>query len=365
MKILTVSDIYYPHPGGIPEHIYHTYKEFKKLGHEVKILTTHYKVRSRKWEVGSEKDIIRIGRIFYVPANRSIGGIAIGSNLSKRVKDFIRSSNFDVIHIHGFGPTLSLLALRYSNSINVATFHASYEKNNWYALGQKFLLPYFNKIDCRIAVSEEARKSINMYFPADYRIIPNGIDIQRFNPNIEPFSSLLLPPSSNVLFVGRFEPRKGLNVLLKAFPIVLNELPETRLVIVGKGKLPITNYQLPITIRTDVPPEDIPRYYTSSTVFVSPATGNESFGIVLLEAMATAKPIVASDIPGYRSAIDNGKEGILVPPNNPSLLACAIIKLLKNPEIRKEMGKRGRQKAESYSWDKIVKEIEGIYYESL
>ncbi|HID93237.1 MAG TPA: glycosyltransferase family 1 protein [bacterium (Candidatus Stahlbacteria)] len=360
MNILIASDNYYPRPGGISEHIYHVAKELRKLGHNVKILTTHHG-RSK-----STEDIIRIGIALPFFSNWSFTRLAVGINVRGKVKRFMKRNKFDIVHVHGLTPFLPLYALRYSDAKNVATFHVAFETFGLYTLFRKLLKNYHQKIDAAVAVSKVAEKSMQMYFPGEYRIIPNGIDIERFNPNVKPFDEL--KDGFNVLFVGRFEPRKGLIFLIEAFPKVLAEAKDARLIIVGSGNIKAI---IPPKIRKHVyvvpyaRPEDIPRYYVSADVFVSPAIAKESFGIVLLEAMASGRPVIASDIPGYRCAMKEGEGGIFVPPKDPDSIARAILELYNNPNLRRELGIKGRKHATLYSWNKVAKKLEALYYELL
>jgi len=207
------------------------------------------------------------------------------------------------------------------------------------------------------------------YFPGDYRIIPNGVDIDRFHPDIPPLEEFS-DGRPNILFVGRFDPRKGLKYLLQAFPYILSRIPEARLIIVGRGVLKsLYKYYADSKVREAIhfagyiSPEMLPQYYATADVFVSPAIGQESFGIILLEAMASKKPIVASNIPGYRLVLTPNQDSLLVPPKNPQRLAACIIKLLKDPKLRETLGENGRKKALQYSWNRIARQIDSYYYE--
>ena len=212
------------------------------------------------------------------------------------------------------------------------------------------------------------------HFPGDYRIIPNGIDL-------EPFSDPALRPIErfddgklNVLFVGRLEKRKGFKYLLRAFAQVKKAVPEARLMVVGaydkEDKAPFVLYAREHRLRDVrfigyVPEDDLPRYYLTCHVFCAPSTGFESFGIILLEAMAAGRPIVASNIDGYRGVLEDGKEGLLVQPEDERRLADALIHLLRDPALRGRMGRRGQAKATDYSWQKVAQQILGYYQELL
>lgn len=374
MRICMVSDNYYPYIGGIAEHIHHLAVELRRRGHTVKILTT--KVGGRMIDcldkVPDEESVFRVGKGLVIRSNKSFARVPVAFRPAARVRRFFEEQRFDIIHLHGsLAPTLPLVALRVSRAVNVFTFHASHDKSIGYALGRSLLLPYFRAIHGKIAVSPAARDSAAKYFPGEYRIIPNGVDVDFFNPAVEPISELN-NGRPKVLFLGRFEPRKGLKYLLMALPEIVREVPEVQLVVVGTGLL---GYAYKGYLDKEVagnvywaglvPGEDRPRYYRSCDVFCSPAIGYESFGIVLLEAMATGRPVVASDIVGYRSVMRDGEQGFLVPPRDPAALARAIVKLLKEPELRRRMGEAGRRRALDFSWSRIAEQVEGFYRELL
>ncbi len=367
-----VSDNYYPYIGGIAEHIHHLAVELRRRGHIVKILTT--KVGGRTIgcldKVPDEDQVFRIGRGLIIRSNKSFSRVPVAFRPFARVKRFFNQERFDIIHLHGsLAPTLPLVALRVSKAINVFTFHATHDKSIGYALCRSLLLPYFRTIHGLIAVSETARASTAKYFPGDYRVIPNGVDINFFRPDVKPIPELN-NSRPKILFLGRFEPRKGLKYLLMALPEIVQEIPDVQLVIVGTGILGYAyKSYLDKTLEKNVywagliPSELRPRYYRSCDLFCSPAIGYESFGIVLLEAMATATPVVASDIVGYRTVITSGKEGFLVPPRDPSALARAIIKILKERDLARQLGENGRRRALEFSWESIAQKIEAFYQE--
>jgi phosphatidylinositol alpha-mannosyltransferase len=214
---------------------------------------------------------------------------------------------------------------------------------------------------------------VGEYFRADYRVIPNGIDYPRFNTRYPPLEQLA-DGRPTVLFVGRLEKRKGLKFLLRAWPKVLERQPNARLVVVGRGR-PLEGYRRfaarqgwspsDVVFAGYVAAEDLPRYYQSCDVFCAPNTGQESFGIVLLEAMAAGAPIVASDIPGYRDVVSDGEQGLLVEPKNPGAIADAVLRLLANPELRANMRRAGQEKARAYDWPRVATEVLDYYFEVL
>ncbi|MCK4353282.1 glycosyltransferase family 4 protein [candidate division WOR-3 bacterium] len=359
MKICLISDHYYPHLGGIAEHMYHLGVELRKSGHLVKIITANMDGE----DAPDESDVLRIGRSILIPMNRSFCRMTVGYNLSRKLRDIFSHYNFDIIHIHdALGPTLPLLALKYTQAIKFFTFHSGFVKSSAYSVFKKLLSRYFDKIDGLIAVSETAKRCTYPYFPGQYKVIPNGIDIDRFSPKVKGFEKFKSGGPS-ILFIGRFEPRKGLKYLLQAFPVIHEQFPDSRLIVVGKGRLKGYSFKNGICFERTIPPETIPKYYASCDVFCSPATGGESFGIVLLEAMASGKPVIASDILGYNDVITNERDGLLVEPKNPKAIADAVIRIFTNSDLRNRLSKQGRETALKYSWDKVTKRIENFYYE--
>lgn len=365
MKILIASDIYYPHPGGVSEHIHHTYVELKKLGHEVKILTPNFGKRL------NNPDVVRAGRAIQFPIEKSFGILIAGLGVSKKVRELLKNEKFDVIHLHGPYACLPTIILKYSKSTNIATFHASSPYRKRYEILTKILRRFIQRIDGYIAVSPTAAETMRKYLDVGFKILPNGVDTNRFSPDvkkIERFSD----HRRNILFIGRLEPRKGLRHLLIAFETVMKRVPDTRLIIVGKGvmegyyrSLVQGKIKKNVYFEGFVSTEDVPRYYASCDVYCSPAIGGESFGIVLLEAMASGKPIVASNIDGYSRVITHGEDGLLVEPENPRVLAEALLKVLGNRELSRKLSVQGRRKAMAYSWGRITKQIEAFYYEMM
>ena len=363
MKIALVSPYDFAHPGGVANHIIFLYKELLKIGHKVKIITP-YSGNSDSLE---NKDTITIGKPVPIPSAGSIARITLSPMIFSPVKAVLERENFDIIHLHDpLYSMLTLAVLHHSRAVNIGTFHAFQNTRTPWHLVSPLFQNSFDRLHGRIAVSEPAKRFISRYFPSDYNIIPNGIDFKRFSTPLQPIEKLH-DGNPNILFVGRAEKRKGLNYLLEAYPLIKREMPQSRLVIVGPetrkkyGAL-AHKIALPDIVFTDyVPNEALPAYYQTCDIFCSPATGGESFGIVLLEAMAASKAIVASSIEGYAGLINNGVEGLLVPPRDIHSLAEAIVKLLKDEPMRREMGLQGLHKAERYSWPNVAKIINEYY----
>lgn len=367
MKILLVSDTFYPHVGGVSEHMFNLWKCLKSMGNEVRILAPSF----GRNEPYDDPDFIRIGRAFKFPINKSISVIAVGFSISRQVKEYLDQQNFDIVHIHGpLSPVLQYFALKFSRTTNVITYHCAQESSLGYLLAEPILEQYDRKLHGRIAVSSVARDSVARYFQADYKIIPNGIDTSRFNPANRPLPELN-GNGPRILFLGRFEPRKGLKYLLQAHSCVVKKFPEAKLIIAGQGilgkyyRMYIIDHIKSNTIVLDNVANDIlPRLYASCDIFCSPATGAESFGIVLLEAMASGRPIVATDIPGYRQVMSDGQEGLMCRPCDHESLADALVNMIADPQRRREMGCKGREKSSAFDWRIITGKIYDYYQDA-
>jgi len=374
LRVCMVSDNYYPYIGGIPDHIHNLAVELRRRGHTVKVLTSNFGGTTVEClaEAPDEDLIHRVGKGMLVRSNKSFARVPVAWRPVRQVQRFFRAERFDVIHIHGtLAPTLPLAAIRASESVNVMTLHSDFRRSIPYVLLRPALCPYFQRLHGLIAVSERARDSTAKYFPGPYRIIPNAVDVDVFRPDVQP-----IPGFDNgrpkVLFLGRFEPRKGLKYLLMAMPEIVRQVPDVQLIVVGAGLFGYTykgyldkELERHVHWAGLVPNEDRPRYYASCDVYCSPAIGFESFGIVLLEAMATAKPVVASDIQGYRKVLEHGKEGLLVPPRDVDGIAEGVVTLLRDAERRKKMATAGREKALFYSWSRVAGQVENLYRELL
>uniref|UniRef100_A0A7V0Z796 Glycosyltransferase family 1 protein n=1 Tax=candidate division WOR-3 bacterium TaxID=2052148 RepID=A0A7V0Z796_UNCW3 len=369
MKICLVSDPYYPYPSGVSEYTHYLAKYLRRFGHTVKILTTHYK------DEIYEPDVVRVGRVFYIPMNKSFATLSVGLDIPLSVKRFLEQEKFDVVHTMGpFPPSISFFALHYSKSLNITTLHSTGFK--YYRAGsyifRKLFKKYIKKLHGLIAVSETPRDTFMPYIPGDYKIIPNGIDLEKFHPDVLPFSELR-EKKYKILYLGRLDRRKGLIELLNALPLIKNEIKEILLIVVGRGPLEYEckklvkemNLSDAVIFRGYAKSEEIPSYYASCDVYCSPALGGESFGIVLLEGMAVGKPVVASRIPGYDRVITDGYNGLFFDPHKPEDISQKIIRVLKDKDLRERLINNGKEFVKEYSWFNVAKKIEGFYIEKL
>ncbi len=362
MKIGLVCPYIYPGAGGVAQHVQFLYENLRLSGHDVRIITA-----SHGTQRASEGDIIRVGVGFSMPTNGSVGTLTFSPRYIRQVRDMLAREQFDLLHFHEpFVPFLSLFLLRESTSVNVATFHAYAGFSPSYEFGSRVLRGHAAKLHGRMAVSAAARHFIDRFFPGDYKVIPNGVDVARFGSAVP--LARWNDGTPNLLFVGRHEPRKGLLHLLKAQRILRRTGYGTRLLVVGTGpqerearRYVATRGLQGVEFLGRVTDAEKAQLYRTAQVFVSPATGGESFGIVLLEAMAAGTPIVCSDIHGYKGVVRRGREGLLVPPREPKAMAVAIARLLDDEDLRERMGAAGRERAEDFSWPNVTAKVEAYY----
>jgi phosphatidylinositol alpha-mannosyltransferase len=371
MKIALVSPYDFSRPGGVVTHINALGKEFRARGHDVRIIAP-----CSAEDTPSPPYLIKVtSSVQAVPYGGAVAPISLSPRIYRRMKRILRQEQFDVIHLHEpLSPVLPLVVLRHiggnPKSLVVGTFHAYQEAGRGYAFGKPFFRRFINRLKGRIAVSEAAKDYVARHFPGEYVIIPNGIDLQRFDrQRVRPLESFM-DGRLNVLFVGRLERRKGFEFLLHAFADVQSVLPETRLLVVGafsredEEPYRALGQQMALSHVHFVGPvsdDELPRYYRSSHLFCAPSIGFESFGLVLLEAMAVGVPVVASNIRGYRTVLADGSAGVLVRPKDTRVLAQAIRGLLRDPARREAMGKQGQLQAKAYAWSRIADRILHYY----
>jgi phosphatidylinositol alpha-mannosyltransferase len=370
VRIGIVSQSYYPRYGGVTEHVHHTALELRRRGHDVTIITSRF----REGEAGHAPGVVRIGYNILIPFNGAFVDLAVGLRLKSQLRSLMRAYDFDILHTHApLVPTLPLLAIRAAECPQVGTFHTTGGRSRLLEWTKGYLAPVVNRLDARIAVSQTAREFASRYFPGGYHVIPNGVDVERFHPGVAPLERWRDRDRVNLLFVGRLDPRKGVQLLLDAMPEVVDRTRgRARLLVVGDSYLR-ARYEsgIPSGLRDHVvflghvPSADLPRWYATGDIFVSPASGNESFGIVLLEAMATGRTVVASDIPGYRSVVIPEQNGVMFPPGDARALARTLARLVDDPERRVVLGSRGRARALEFAWPRVTDRIEGVYREVL
>ena len=365
LKIGLVSPYDYAVHGGVNDHIKALGGEFRRRGHDVRVVAP-----CTAPEGIEDPDFIPMGRAVPVPSGGSIARISLSIWLRRRIKRLLQQESFDVVHLHepiaGF-VTLNMLRESYSTgAAYVGTFHTNRGTPFYKMGGTRLARRYVRRLHGRIAVSPAALSFISGPLPGEYRIIPNGIDVNGFS-SAEPLPGLL-DGKTNILFLGRLEKRKGLKYLLSAFSKLKWDWPDLRLIVVGGGKPDDDSYRIlsernltDVVFTGTVSDEDRARYYRSADIFCSPATGKESFGIVLLEAMAAGRPVVASDIEGYSYVVTHGREGLLVEPKSDVSLAEAIATLLRDPDLRNRLAVNGRKRAEEFRWEEVAGQVLDYY----
>ncbi len=347
-------------PGGVQAHVRDLAVELMRQGHSVSVLAP------------ADEDgelppyVVSTGRAVPVPYNGSVARLAFGPRTASRVRKWIREGEFDVLHVHEpASPSLSLLATWAALGPIVATFHMSGRSRAMSAF-YGMLQTALEKISARIAVSEYARSTLVSHLGGDAVLIPNGVDVRRFTTG-EPLPGW--PGSGEALgFLGRMdEPRKGLPVLLSAFVELAPRRPGLRLLLAGPGDADDVYDELPkalhdrVTCLGMVSEEDKVRMLRSVDIYVAPNTGGESFGIVLLEAMAAGTPVLASDLEAFARVLDHGRAGVLFPTEDSSALAKAANELLDDPGTRAELVAAGRSVVDRYDWSTVAQRVQAVY----
>jgi len=362
MKIGIVTPYAYPMPGGVNDHVGSLYRVLRARGHDVRIITSSHGLQK-----ASEGDIIRVGKGFSVPFNGSMGTITLSPTYLAQMRAILERERFDVLHYHEpFVPFLSLVTLTLSTSVNVGTFHAFGGLSISYEFGKRMLGHYAGKLHGRIAVSPAARHFISRYFPGEYKIVPNGVEPGRYQRAVP--IARYRDGVPNILFVGRMEPRKGLIHLLRAFRKLQRDGVRARLLLVGTGPGEREARRYVLTRQLDdveflgrVSEAQKAQLFKTADIYVSPATGRESFGIVLLEAMSAGAPIICSDIHGYRGVVRRERDGILVEPGNADALATSIRRLIDDPALRAQLSCAGEERAQLFTWERVGQAVEEYY----
>ncbi len=367
MKIGLVSPYDFIHPGGVVNHILALHDQLIEMGHDVKIIAP-----ASRSILDEDKHFLHIGKARPFPVRGTTIRISFSLRLASEIKEVLSREQFDIIHLHEpFMPMLCSAVLRFSNSVNIGTFHACHGSpgyNFGWPISKLMLNRRQRKLLGKIAVSKPAADYAIKHIRGPFTIIPNGIDMKHFSQDttpIEEFSDNKL----NILFVGRLEKRKGFDYLLKAYNRIKRELTDCRLIVVGPGIIFRRKYEgyvkrhkiADVVFVGMVDYNELPRYYKTADIFCTPATGRESFGIVLLEAMALGKPVVATNIEGYASVMTNEVEGYLVPPKNYIELSKALKTLIDDKQLRQQMGDRGFITAQKHDWREIAQRVVNFY----
>ena len=362
LRIAVVTEYYYPHLGGVCEHVHFFAREARRRGHHVDIITSNLP--------GAEPQphVIRLGHSQPVYANGSQARLTIGLGLRRRMRKVLRRGRYDIVHVHSpLTPMLPLLAIEEAEVPVVGTFHTYFDRSRGYSLLNDFFQRRLDMLAAAICVSHSTTVALERYFSAPWRIIPNGIDTDVFHPSVG------APPAirkdvPSILFLGRFDPRNGLRTLIDSFRRVKGKARQAQLVVVGDGPLREHYYKQArgdddITFVGAVL-EGRPSYYAHSSIYACPTT-KASFGITLLESMACATPIVCSDILGFRDVVMHEREALMTPCGDRDALADALVRLLDDEGLRIQLGTAGRHESMQYSWPRVTSQVLQVYHSVL
>lgn len=373
MKVALISLHSFLKPGGVKRHILGLYQEYKKRGVNVKIIAPR-----RELSENYGKDVILLGTSFPVTFGGSQGDFVINFDPTA-IERTLKREKFDILHFHNLGvPSgMQILTSPYTaDTLNILTFHSNIEGSKFFQTFP-FFIDLLNRV-CRwkmdgvIGVAPIALSPFKKYHGLK-ALIPNGVDLEKFNPRGPKIKKFLDPERHrkiNILFVGRIEERKGLIYLLKAFKILEKKYPDKiRLIVVGKGDLEgecrafaKENNLSEVHFEGEKEEKELVSYYRSCDIFCSPAIFGESFGLVLIEAMACAKPVVGFANQGYYQLLKGKKGGkFLATPKDFKGLAVKLEHLIKSPSLRKEMGNWGLKESKKYSWKKVSGRVLAFY----
>ena len=362
LRIALVTEYYYPHLGGIVEHVHFFAREARKLGHHVDIITSHIPGGS------AEPHVIRVGRSQPVYANGSQARMTLGLGLTRRLGKIFDKGRYDIVHVHSpLNPTLPMCAIDAADCPVVGTFHTYFDQSVGYRLTRSYLQKKLNKLSAAIAVSHSTTIALDRYFDADWKILPNGIDLDLFNPHA-PAPPGISRDVPTILFLGRFDPRNGLTTLFDAYRKVRGSNRKAQVVVVGDGPLRNHYYRAAggdpgITFVGSVLGSR-PSYYAHAAMYACPTT-KASFGITLLESMACETPVICSDILGFRDVVKHEREALMFPCGDVAALADDLVRLLDDETLRARLGKAGRQVAQSYGWPSVTASVIDVYSQIL
>lgn len=360
MRIGIVCPYDWSVPGGVQAHIADLTVELISRGHEVNVLAPVSDTEKLpSWLTNG-------GAPISVKYNGSVARLTFGFGPTKKVREWLRNGRFDVLHIHEpLTPSLSALACWAASGPVVATFHSSMDRSRILAAGYGLAQTVLEKVTCRIAVSELARNTVVEHVGGDAVLIPNGIHVKNF-AKVSPLDGERFP--FRIAFLGRFdEPRKGFPILVAALNQLFAEIPEIEVVVAGPGDVAEALQLIPVEYQSRfkflgrVSDETKAAMLQSAAVYVAPNTGGESFGIVLLEAMAAGAPVIASDIPAFSRVLNFGSAGELFENQNETELADSLRKILRSPEIQISMRKAGIARAQLFDWSKVATDLLDVY----
>jgi phosphatidylinositol alpha-mannosyltransferase len=364
MRIGLVCPYQWDVPGGVQYHVRDLAETLRGMGHHVEVLTPaeHEESLPDRW-------VTFAGRTVPVPYNGSMASLQFGPVSAARVRRWLRDGHFDVVHVHEPAPpSVSLLVCMIATGPIVATFHTATVRSKWLAAWGPVVRPWLERISGRIAVSDFARRVQVEHLGGDAVIIPNGVHVAAFaeGPELPGYARGVDGPT--IGFLGRYdEPRKGLPVLLEAMRTVVRRHPGARLLIAGRGdpdaarELIGEDLRAHVALLGELSEPDKAAFLRSVDIYCAPNLLGESFGVVLIEALAAGAPIVASDLDAFARVLEDGAAGVLVRRGDAGALATALCGLLGDPGRRAELSARGATVAAAYDWDVLARRILAVY----
>lgn len=361
MKIGIACGYSWDVPGGVQYHCRDLAQELIERGHEVSVIAPAE-------EEPAEDFVYPVGAAIPIRYNGSVARLSFGPKVNREVRKWLADGDFDVLHVHEpFTPSVSMLALMSATSPVVSTFHTAMDRSRMLTMASGFIVPILDKIQARIAVSEEARRTAVQHLGGDAWIIPNGVFVK--DMQIETLDERFTgtPDAPTLAFLGRIdEPRKGLPVVAKAFPAIREAYPGVRLLVAGRGETEVARAMFgehaeAVEFLGGVSDEDKALLLGSADIYLAPNTGGESFGIILVEAMSAGAFVVASDIPAFRAVLSNGEFGAHFRNEDSADLASVVNASLADPERREQIAQAGAEAAWRFDWGTVASHILSVY----
>lgn len=361
MKIGIVNPYSWDVPGGVGFHIRDLALKLRSRGHDVRVLTPSTSDDLPEW-------ITSAGSSVSIPFNGSVANISIKPKALARTRRWLADNDFDVVHVHEpVVPSVSMAAAMLSSAPLVGTFHAALGRSVSRAIASAPMRLYMERIGVRIAVSEEARRTLIEHHGGDAVIIPNGVETASFR-TAQPLDQWVATDERPVIvFLGRLdEPRKGLGIFAGVIERVLEAIPGARFLIAGRGDAPdiraaVARFGDSVSFLGGISDEEKESLLAGASIYVAPQTGGESFGIVLVEAMAARTTVVASDIPAFRAVLEDGRAGALFDTGSSDSLASALVELLGDHERLDALAHAGQRASAQYDWEVVADKVFEVY----
>jgi phosphatidylinositol alpha-mannosyltransferase len=371
MRVALVTEFYYPHLGGVTEHVHNLMRVLNRIGHHAIVITSLIASPAGGADLddftGDTFLVRRVGTSRVIYSAGSFARVTTGWNLREQIGTILKEERIDLVHVHGgLAPVLGLTAPAAAWNLDipvVATFHSWFRQSLLCRLFRRSLQQRLDRHAAALAVSQPVIEAHARYFDADWEIIPNGVDTSFFRPPDAP--PVDPAPGPELLFLGRLDPRNGLDTILAAMPAVRARYPTVRLTVAGDGPLRPFYQRMAAGLGRHVTfvgqvNGNRPALYGSADLYLCPTT-KASFGVTLLEAMACGTPIAASDITGFRELVNGGEEAVLIPKGDPAAWSETIVDLLDDAQRRQAMRESGLAKARLFDWPRVTDQVLEVY----